>query len=101
VPAWPNVTVKVEDVPLGTVMQDITRHTGKLIYFSDPAIGNERVTVSLANVPWGEAVRVVANLATKTSFVYRDGAFIDWACTDWLEPPDWSGMGRLGHLASK
>jgi hypothetical protein len=53
--------VNVEDVPLGVVMLQITRQTGKLIYFADPAImTNERVTVTLHDLPWGDAVHIIA-----------------------------------------
>ncbi|MFP5355882.1 MAG: hypothetical protein ACLGIK_12160 [Gemmatimonadota bacterium] len=89
------IDVDVTNARFGDVLRNVSRAAGVLVVVASPDILEERVTVSLREIPWNEAVAVICRMVIKTAYVYPHGAFIDWGCSD-FDPGSLENALRVG-----
>lgn len=72
------INIDVSDMPLGEVMAQITRQTGHTIVVGADE-SKEKVTVSLRQIPWREAVFVIARMTGCRVDRVGESLYLEWS----------------------
>lgn len=94
-PRAPGIHVDVEDAGLVDVVAAIAGQQGRRTYVAHPLFAEETISVRLRDVPWREALDVIARMSCHTVYVAPDAVYLDHACTS--GEPDWAWV--RAHMA--
>jgi len=72
------IDVDVDDMPLGKVMEGITRQTGHTIVVGAEE-GKERVSLSLREIPWRDAVFIIARMTNCQVERIGESLYLSWS----------------------
>lgn len=83
-----------DQAPFGDVLRVLGRKAGLTIYVAEASFLDERLSVSLRDIPCDEALAVICRMMCKTDYRYPGGVFIDYACTS--GDPGWRAVQQFG-----